>query len=123
MYEVLKIPGMLMRMPSSPPVNPLNFVAKMMANSAMAKVTIAKKIAFTLSDRKLINMAIAMEITISDDKAEEKIQITRTAILPHKHGHTVGTDTEKHDVTETENSGVAEKDVEAGHQHGKDHDF
>ena len=57
--DTANIPGMDRLIPSSPPVNPLNFVARTMASSAMARVIIAKKMAFTLRERKLIITARA----------------------------------------------------------------
>ena len=95
----------------------------MMANSAMARVTMAKNMALTRRERKLTSRARADSDPQSNDETKDKIDVRRIPVLADEHGHAVGSDAEKHDMSKGENSRVTEQDVETGHQDGKNHDF
>ena len=67
-----KTPGSLGESPSSPPLSALHWTARMPANSAKARVIMAKKISFTRREKAPISTATAAEIAMAMRKPSRR---------------------------------------------------
>ena len=105
--------------PSSPPVMSESCAARMAKAEATASVTMAKKMARTLSEKRPIEESERDAGDQGDGQARQRRGPGRAPAV-EREPHAVAAEAVEHGVGEGDDAGVAEEKVVARHQHDKD---